>query len=76
MCLSEFILLFDFNRAGEETGENNIIRLYNSDYQQRDLIDCFETFQRFYNYEGDYKIASIFVSDKHVLDIILKGYKG
>lgn len=67
MWLSDFILLFDFNRAGEETHENNCFTIIDyTTYEEMFVITTFEEFQNFITANGDFRIA--YIAPSHSLE--------
>lgn len=66
MWLSDFLITFDFNTAGFETNENNVINIcdFYDDYNELDVIDCLEDLQGFIMRYGNLKVVMIAPSSK------------
>lgn len=73
MFLSDILLTFDFNVAGFETNENNVINIldFNNEYIELDVIDCLEDLQSFIMRYGNMKVIMISPSSKTGINICI-----
>lgn len=73
MWLSDILVTFDFNVAGFETDENNVINIidFHNEYNELDVIDCLEDLQSFIMRYGNKKVIMISPSSKHVINICI-----
>lgn len=71
MWLSDILLTFDFNIAGFETNENNVINIcdFYNDYNELDVIDTLEDLQSFIMNYGNLKVIMISPSSKTGINI-------
>lgn len=71
MFLSDILLTFDFNMAGYESDENNVINIidFYDDYNELDVIDCLEDLQIFIMRYRNFKVIMISPSSKHGINI-------
>ena len=71
MWLSDILSTFDFNLAGFETNENNVINIidFYNDYIELDVIDCLEDLQSFIMKYGNLKVIMISPSSKTGVNI-------
>lgn len=71
MWLSDILLTFDFNMAGFETDENNVINIidFHNEYTELDVIDCLEDLQSFIMRYGNMKVIMISPSSAHGVNI-------
>ena len=71
MRLSDILLTFDFNTAGFETDENNVINIidFYDDYNELDVIDCLDDLQSFIMRYGNMKVIMISPSSNHGVNI-------
>lgn len=71
MWLSDILLTFNFNIAGFETNENNVINIcdFYNDCNELDVIDTLEDLQSFIMNYGNLKVIMISPSSKTGINI-------
>lgn len=71
MWLSDFLITYNFNIAGFETDENNVINIcdFYNDYNELDVIDTLEDLQSFIMRYGNLKVIMITPSSKTGINV-------